>query len=420
MLAFPPVGGTVAFVSTPETGHFARMRPLIAHVAAAGRAAAVFTDRRFRADVEGAGGTFRDLYGRYPIEEADGESQPVSCRHVSYAGFLAEEVAAEIEAAEPTIVVYDSFAVVGLVAARLLHLPHVCLCSGHDVNPARFLAMLPHDPRVKLSPRCHEAVARLRDRYGIADASPFSFVSSLSPHLNVYGEPPEYLDPKAREAFAPVSFLGSLARLDPPPPGPPLFGDAQGARKVYVSFGTVIWRYYAKEAVLALQAIGEALSRRGDVRAVVSLGGNAVDVPGLASKSVRVESYVDQWRALHEADLFVTHHGLNSTHEAAYCRVPMLSYPFFWDQPALAAKCRDLGIAVPLAREPRAPITAADVDRALAEVDARKGGMRARLDEARSWEERVVAGRLAVTRRILALGRGRGGGAGEGRPTGRP
>jgi len=393
----------VALLCTPETGHFGRMRGIIAHVAAAGAEAAVFTHRRFQREVEALGGTFHDLYGRYPIEEADSESHPVSCRHVSHAGRFAEEVASELRAVDPAVVVYDSFAVVGLVAARLLERPYVCVCSGHNLNPARFLEMLPRDPRVKLSPRCHEAVARLRERYGIADASPFSYVSTLSPHLNVYGEPPEYLDPAAREAFEPVAFFGSLAKLDAPPPGPSPFGNANGARKVYISFGTVIWRYYAPEAVRALEALGEALARRKDMRALVSLGDSGRDLKALAGPHVRVETYVDQWRVLAEADLFVTHHGLNSTHEAAFWRVPMLSYPFFWDQPALAAKCAELGIAVPLARELRAPISPKDVDDALDRVDAQRDAMRRRLAAARSYEEQVLAGRAAVTRRILDL-----------------
>jgi hypothetical protein len=83
----------------------------------------------------------------------------------------------------------------------------------------------------------------------------------------------------------------------------------------------------------------------------------------------------------------------------------MLSYPFFWDQPALARRCAELGIAVPLARDPRAPIAPRDVDAAVDEALARGPAMRARLDEARTWEERVVALRPAVTRRILGLAR---------------
>ena len=60
---------------------------------------------------------------------------------------------------------------------------------------------------------------------------------------------------------------------------------------------------------------------------------------------------MDQWAVLGETDLFVTHHGLNSTHEAIFNRVPMLSYPFFWDQPGLAAKCQAFGIARPDLRD---------------------------------------------------------------------
>ena len=106
---------------------------------------------------------------------------------------------------------------------------------------------------------------------------------------------------------------------------------------------------------------------------------------------------------LARADVFVTHHGLNSTHEAIWHRVPMLSCPFFWDQPALAAKCQALGIAVPLVGAPRELPTEAGVLAAVDRVVADRPGFRARLDVARGYEEKVMAGRDAVIDRILAL-----------------
>lgn len=397
-------GGTVAFVSTPETGHFARLRGLIATVAAAGWRAAVLTDTKFRADVEACGGTFHDLYGPIPIARVDAESIPWSVRHVTYAGLLAEEVTAALQAVEPAVVVHDSFSVVSLVAARLLGLPRVCVCSGHNLDPVRFRKMIERDVRVHVSPRCESAIANLRDRYGIADASPFSYMSTPSPALNLYCEPDEYLAPDRRGALAPVECIGSLPPAAPARTQPsPFSGDAAFTRRAYVSFGTVIWRFYAAEAGRALQAITEALARRGDTEVVVSLGGYTGEVPDLAAPGVKVLRYVDQWHVLADADLFVTHHGLNSTHEAAFQRVPMLSYPFFWDQPALAAKCAELGIAAPIATGGRAPITPADVDRALARLDAEPDAVRARLTEARTWEERAVARRGEVARHILAL-----------------
>ncbi|MCK6459697.1 MAG: glycosyltransferase [Planctomycetes bacterium] len=396
---------TVAFFCMREPGHFQRMRSLIAGLSGLGMDARVFTHRDFRGDVERAGGTFVDLFAKYP--PADTASLPVPCRHVSFAGRYAGDVARDLAAIGASLVVYDTFAVVGFVAARLAGLPHVNVCAGHDVEPSRFVELLKTDPRVRIAPECHRAVETLRTLHGIADASPFSYVTALSPHLNVCCEPPEFLDEAERRPFEPIAFHGSLPSLEEPgdPPegagGPAAFDDA--GLKVYVSFGTVIWRYYANEALAALRAVSDAVAARRDARAILSLGGAEADAAALARGNVTVARYVDQRRILAEADVYVTHHGLNSTHEAIFHGVPMLSYPFFWDQPALARKCQRFGIAVPLASSPRAPVGAADVEAALAALLVRGEPMKRALAEARRWEEAVVAGRGAVLRRIADL-----------------
>jgi UDP:flavonoid glycosyltransferase YjiC (YdhE family) len=268
--------------------------------------------------------------------------------------------------------------------------------------------MLRDDPRVDVSPACRDAVETLRSRHGLADASPFSYVSGLSPHLNVYCEPAAFLTEDERRAFEPVAFHGSLPAVEElygAAPGPSPFGDDPAGLRIYVSFGTVVWRYWPAEALDALATIAAALAPR-DVRVLVSLGGADVDdeaVRAIAQPNVTVERWVDQWRVLRDADAVVTHHGLNSTHEAIYNEVPMISYPFFSDQPALARRCRDLGLAIPLAGAPRERVTAEGVESALAELSARAAPMRARLSEARGWERDVIAGRDSVLARISAL-----------------
>jgi UDP:flavonoid glycosyltransferase YjiC (YdhE family) len=395
----------VAFFCMREPGHFQRMRSLIAGVAGLGMDARVFTHRDFRGYVERAGGTFVDLFERYPPR--DTASLPVPCRHVSFAGHHAGDVAGDLAALGTSLVVYDTFAVVGFVAARILGLPHVNVCAGHNVVPARFVEALGTDPRVRIAPECREAVEALRTRHGIADASPFSYVTALSPHLNVYCEPPQFLDEAERRPFEPVEFYGSLPSLEEPGDPPDGAGGPKGfpaaRERVYVSFGTVIWRYYAREALQALAAISGAIAARADAHAVISLGGADADAAKLARRNVTVARYVDQRGILAEADVYVTHHGLNSTHEAIYHGVPMLSYPFFWDQPELARKCQGFGLAVPLASTPRAPIGPADVEAALATLLARRGPVRQALGRARGWEEAVVANRSSVLRRIAAL-----------------
>ena len=92
------------------------------------------------------------------------------------------------------------------------------------------------------------------------------------------------------------------------------------------------------EALAALDAISRACAGREDVEVAIGLGGHSIDPDvrrSLERENVAVLDYFDQWAALGEADLFVTHHGLNSTHESIYQRTPMISYPFFADQPQL-------------------------------------------------------------------------------------
>ena len=105
-------------------------------------------------------------------------------------------------------------------------------------------------------------------------------------------------------------------------------------------------------------------------------------------------------------DLFVTHHGLNSTHEAIFNRVPMLSYPFFWDQPGLAAKCQAFGIARPLSAAARGAVTAESATRAITGILQEHATIASCLEEARERELAVMAGRNQVLDQIAAIAGG--------------
>jgi UDP:flavonoid glycosyltransferase YjiC (YdhE family) len=151
---------------------------------------------------------------------------------------------------------------------------------------------------------------------------------------------------------------------------------------------------------VALLGDGGIGALRAISRAVAShVGGtelNPESARELAKPNVAVSRYVDQWRALEEATAFIMHHGLSSTHEAIFNRVPMLSYPFFSDQPGLAARCRELGLAIPLADSPRAPLTEQAVETAFARLAESREEIGARLREALNWEREVIANRASV------------------------
>lgn len=397
---------TAVVFAMAERGHFKRMLPVVDGLSRAGVATYVFTDAAFREDVARAGGQFVDLFAEHTVDDADTASIPVPCRFVSFAGVFGEAIASAAAALEPSFVVHDTFAVVGRVVAHHLGVPRVNVCAGHNLAPRPTLDLLRRDPRVCVADVCWTAAERLRERHGISDASPFSYVTGLSPDLNLYCEPPQFLRPDEREPFEPLAFFGSLWPDGIEPTGAARSAAARPALlRVYVSFGTVIWRYYRSEAQAVLDALGEALAGRTDIEAIVSLGGaGSVERTGHPlPRNIQVERYVDQWQVLRGATIALTHHGLNSTHEAIYHRVPMISYPFFADQPGLAARSQELGLAVPLVDTLRGVVSAADIRVALDRITASRAEMMERLTAAREWELDTIRARPAIIERMIAF-----------------
>ncbi len=398
-----------------DRGHWQRMCSVVSGLGRLDADVFVATHHRFAPDIVAAGGTFVDLFETRSVEAADADSWPYPCRYVTFAATFGEAFADQLKALRPSLVVHDSFAVIGRVAARRLGIPHVAVLSGHNVAPARFLEVLAAHPRVHVSEACNQAVTRLRSECGIVDASPFSYVTNMSPWLNLYCEPPEFLEPQSRAPFEPLAFYGSLPDDAAPSPGvavrsttPPFPASTDHSLNVFISFGTMIWDYRREEALSALRVLSDAVARHGRMRAIISLGLAEVsdaERASIARPGVVVASYVDQRHVLAHADLFITHHGLNSTHESILHGVPMLSYPFVWDQPGLAATCQGLGLALPLASTPMAPLDPADVACAFARFEAERAPLQAALARARSWEAQVVADRPRVLAQLLDLAR---------------
>lgn len=404
-------GKRAAIFSIPARSHFQPLRPLISDLVRHGIDAHVFTDARFAAEVESAGGTFVDLYGPHPVEAVDGESIPVPSRYVSFAAAYADEVAARVAKLEPQLIVYDSFAVIGHVVGRMLGVPYLAVHVGHNENPVDQVRELQADGRVSISATCHRAAATLRGQYGVPEASPFSYLNGLSPYLNIYSEPPAFLSPEERRPFEPLAFYGCLPSLEDigaiqESRDRDWFDREMGGFKVYVSFGTVVTGYWPREVLEALECIAGTIAELPDVRGLISLSGAELEperVRALSRPNVSVFPYVDQWRVLGEANLYITHQGINSTHEAIFNCVPMLAYPFFGDQPALAAKCEQFGLSIRLSDVPRGPLTRERVRASIDEARRRAPQMRAALAEAREWEVALIADRGSALRQIEEL-----------------
>jgi UDP:flavonoid glycosyltransferase YjiC (YdhE family) len=288
----------------------------------------------------------------------------------------------------------------------------VNLCAGHNVSPRPdFYEMIERDLVVAPSEECLRAVEELKQRDGLRQMSSLGYISTLSPDLNLYCEPQEFLSPAERELFAPIAFFGSLESellVRSASDRAPRSCSTSPTAHIYISFGTVIWRHFEALALRMMTSIVDAVAEMESTSALLSLGGADVSPEArktLERNNVRVEHYVDQAVALRESDLFITHHGLNSTHEAILYQVPMLSYPFLWDQPGLAQRCQELGIAVALTETLRGEPGSDEIRSTIERTFAGRPAMHAQLEAALSWEHQVEAERGAVLDRIVALER---------------
>jgi MGT family glycosyltransferase len=400
----------VAF-TIPGDGHINRMLPLVAGLCDMGIPVDFFAHEMARSRIERTGARFVDIYAGRDMDFPDGTSIPVPMRNVSFAGYWGRDIAREVAELRPGLVVHDTFAVIGRVVAFHLGLPRVNMRAGHNLEPNRALAALQETEAVRVSDACVRSVQMLREEHGIPDATPFSYFIDNSAELNICSEPPEFLPPDQRGPFEPLEFFGSCREPGAAPGGnsDEAFGPgAEDCLRVYVAFGTAAWMMMPERTGALLEVLADALAAYPKLRGLISLASGpfgGVDPERFRRPNVRVEPYVDQIGVLGHATAFVTHNGLNSTHEAILSRVPMISCPLFGDQPVLAARCQALGLAVPLMPDgPAAGLpTVADVHRALDRIQAEDAVLRSRMAEAHAWEVGVMERRPAVLRRIVEL-----------------
>jgi MGT family glycosyltransferase len=393
----------IALLCIPARGHVQRALLVTRGLVAAGAEVHAFSGCEFGEDFRREGAEFHDLYAGRPLDSADSTSMPVPSRFVTFAAVYGESLAREVAQCRPDLLIHGTFAVAALVVSKILGIPRVAICTGHNLSPRVALAQLENDPRVKTSMPCLDAVAVLRERYGITSASPFSYFDSLSPTLNLIPEPPEFLREEEIADFQPAAFFGCLDPLRSENLDENFPNGASALTRVYVSFGTISHRYYSREIEQALESVVAAAPGMPHCEFTLTLGGAKLRVSESLPANVRVESFVDQWSVLAGSDVYITHNGLNSTHESVFLRKPMISYPLFADQPLLAKRCEELGLAVPLVEGLRAPVSPRQVCEAIERVANDRATMHSRLEIARAWEDRVIASRPEVVQRILSL-----------------
>lgn len=397
-------GPVVVAVEMGYAGHIRSMAPILRGLVEAGAHVHLYSSLANREAVQLLGIQHHDIFADGTPDQSDPETGPRSMRSLAFAADHGEAILRRAAALKPNLILFDSFACLGEAMARRFGIPSVSLISGHNRPPSASAESVCQTGVQHFSPRALQSMVILRERYGLDAEEPTDLWSIGSPWLNLYGEPPEFLPGDTRDALNPLAFFGSVQPERAPDPTPFFTQNADIRHRVYVALGSINWRYFSTSLHETLLAVSQAVASMPDAEAIISLCGEDISaVPHLACDRVQVTSQIDQWSVLAQATTMITHHGLNSTHEAIWHQVPMISLPFFHDQPGLARRCQEFGLALPLGEPLISVPTVAQVRAAIEQALTQRPAMLERLAAAKLWEQRVIDQRPAVIARILDL-----------------
>ena len=241
-----------------------------------------------------------------------------------------------IEEIKPDLVVSDSIAFWGKLAAMKHGLPYVSSTTTFTFNrySAKYMQESPFDivKMLLAMPRINRQIKRLRDK-GYPVKSLLDIVQNDN-DTNTIVYTSKYFQPCADTFSDRTHFIGPSIR-----PITQAF-EKTADKTVYVSMGTVNKNDdFYRNCIKALSAT--------DYQVIISMGGNTSHFDDLP-ENIQIYKSVDQMAVLSIADAFVTHCGMNSASEGLYFEVPLVLFPQTPEQDAVAKRTEELGAGVRL------------------------------------------------------------------------
>jgi len=337
----------VAFTHLPATGHVNPTLALTRELVDRGAEVTAFAAGPVVAGLERAGARCVD-YGPQVDEMLE---RRIAVGLVRVAAVLAEatelvlpSLVERLAALDPDVVVHDSMAPWGRIAAARLGRPAVCSTATLAVH--RRHAAEPRDLALAVADLAREwregmrigaRSRRIAARWGVGLGPPPDLFSNRRGASSTLVYTSREFQPRPERVGARALFVGPLLRPEAPLDQPLADRLADGPL-VYVSLGTL---FNDRPDFLRACLAGLA-SHPGPV---VVATGTALDRAALgpAPANTVLLAHSPQLALLSRARAFVTHAGMNSAMEALWHGVPMLCAPQAAEQPLIARRIVRLG-----------------------------------------------------------------------------
>ena len=337
----------IVFFSIPAYGHTNPTLGLVRELTARGHQVRYYSYEKFRSRIEAAGANFISCDGcdaQLGLSPEDGARialDPAFSIHVLVETTLALDamVCREMETERPDCIVADSMAAWGKAAALKLKIPFVSSTTTFAFN-RESAKIMKQSLRQALKllrslPGINRDIRRLQ-RVGYPIKSFLQLISNDRDTETIVYTSPEF-QPCAESFSEKYSFVGPL--VIPPETS----FRKKGKKLIYVSMGTVnndMLEFYSN----CIRAFGNT-----ELELLISAGELAdISLLGRLPENVRVERWVEQTAVLKEADVFISHCGMNSASESLYFGAPVLCYPQTAEQRAVATRISQLGAGIVL------------------------------------------------------------------------
>lgn len=337
----------IVFFNIPAQGHTNPTLGVVRELVARGHRVWYYSYERFRADMEAAGAVFLscdDWDAQQKLTPGDGARLGKDLAFatrvlVDTTLALDEPVCRMLEELRPDCIVADSMALWGRLLARKMHIPLVSSTTTFAFNRdsaktikqsgGELLKMLLSMPAI------HKQLRRLRER-GYLVKSVLDIIGNDNGTDTIVYTSPEF-QPSADTFSEKYAFVGPSIR--------PVVEQVEKQREklVYISMGTV------NNDMLSLYRSCVDALREQEYQVILSVG-EQVDVSGLGQLPPHISACqkVDQIAVLQQADVFLTHCGMNSVSESLYYGVPLVMLPGTPEQRSVAARVEQLGAGLRL------------------------------------------------------------------------
>lgn len=333
----------IAWFCIPAHGHTNPTLGLVKALTDAGHKVWYFSFEEFRDKIESAGATFISCDGYDFAMEDKGNADRVGKDKVYATELLVSSTLALdemtsrfVEEIRPDLVVSDSVAFWGKLAAMKHGLPYVSSTTTFAFNKhsAKYMQESAWDIAKMLitMPRINKQLKRLREK-GYPVKSLLDIVQNDN-DTNTIVYTSKYFQPCSETFSDRYHFIGPSIR----PITKPVEKTAD--KLVYISMGTVNQNrdFYRN----CIHVLGKT-----DWQVIISMGTNPEHYEKLPD-NIQIYETVDQMAVLSVADAFITHCGMNSASEGLYFQVPLVLFPQTQEQDAVAKRVEELGAGVRL------------------------------------------------------------------------